>query len=82
MFVGEPGEGKTIEPQFVKANLEHLQELGAIVGAQSYEEDTLTKYMENNKTLWSLRLLSSGASSMFSCPRYIKEAIDFIVDAE
>lgn len=82
MFVGEPEEGKSIEPQFVKANLEHLRELGAIVGAKSYEEDALTKYMEDNKTLWSLRLLSSGVSSVFLCPRYIKEAIDFIVNAE
>jgi predicted ATP-dependent endonuclease of OLD family len=82
MFVGDPSEGKTIEPQFVKANLDHLRELAAIVGSKSYEEGTLTKYMECNKTLWSLRLLSSEISSTFVCPRYIKDAIDFIVDAE
>lgn len=79
MFVGDPNDGVTLEPQFVKANLENLELVANTVGASCSDENGLTEYMKSHKTDWALKLLESGSiAADLNCPQYIEEAITFI----
>ena len=69
---------KTLEPQFVDANLDNLPTLYKIFklnkGAETYDiEEKITKYMSGNKTGWALQVFESGERISF--PKYIIDAV-------
>lgn len=71
----------TLEPQFVDANKEHLDDIRNVLGIneESYPNtDTIQKYMRNCKTDWALGVFCS--ESNFNYPDYINKAVDWIVD--
>lgn len=80
LLVGHDGEGHTIEPQIVKANLNNLEVLAAAVGSKAVGEADLTEYLLNHKVEWSLNLLEAdrSATDQLQAPRYILEAIELI----
>ena len=79
MFVGEPGEGRTLEPQMVSANKLMGNHLASIVGAPTTNPESLAYFMEKHKTEWALKLLlAEEESPKLTAPRYIDDAIDFI----
>jgi len=68
----------TLEPQFVDANNISLDNLRTAIGIDEDTYDTaekITKYMESNKTEWSLKVFES--SSVVQYPDYIKNAVDW-----
>lgn len=77
----ENNELKTLEPQFVDANKEHLDELRSVLGIteEKYpDEESIREYMKNCKTDWALGVFCS--ESNFIYPNYINKAVDWIVD--
>lgn len=71
----------TLEPSFVKANADKLQDLSNTVRKQKVNPDTeanLIKFMIENKTEWAYRLLTKIDSTDFKLPEYIVEAINWI----
>lgn len=71
----------TLEPSFVRANADKLQELSNAVRKHQENPDTesgLVKFMKDNKTEWAYRLLTRIDSTDFKTPEYIVEAIDWI----
>jgi len=75
----------TIEPSFVSANKDHLQELSNTVRAKKESNDTfdkLVEYMSGNKTEWAFRLLkkNSNAATKFNAPAHIIDAFKWIRD--
>jgi energy-coupling factor transporter ATP-binding protein EcfA2 len=79
MFVGQPEDGTTLEPQMVKANESYIARLASVIGSDATDADSLVEYMTGHKTDWALRLLiDAGGSKTLSAPRYIEDAIDFI----
>ena len=80
MFVGEPADGCTLEPQMVKANESAISTLSDIVGASTTDAESLIEYMKSCKTDWALKiLLDNDNAETLQVPGYIKSAIDFIV---
>lgn len=72
---------KTLEPSFVKANVDNLQELSNAVRKMEVNPDTeadLVEFMRKNKTEWAYRLLTNIDSTNFKTPEYIIEAINWI----
>ncbi|PKQ30741.1 MAG: ATP-dependent endonuclease [Actinobacteria bacterium HGW-Actinobacteria-2] len=74
MFVGDPGEGSTLEPQLVSANNADLATLGTIVGCPDGED--LTDHLTDNKTESAWRIATSARQIKY--PGYITKAITFI----
>lgn len=71
----------TLEPSFVKANADNLQELSNAVRKMEVNPDTeanLVEFMKKNKTEWAYRLLTNIDSTNFKTPEYIIEAINWI----
>ena len=71
----------TLEPSFVNANADKLQELSNTVRKIKVNPDTeadLVEFMNNNKTEWAYRLLTNIDSTDFKIPEYIIEAINWI----
>lgn len=79
IFIGEPEDGHTLEPQMVKANESAISALAQIVGTSSADAETLIEYMKSHKTDWALRiLLDNDSGKELQAPSYIRAAIDFI----
>lgn len=77
------GEGlrhlNTLEPQFMEVNdLDKCLKLFNLKKANYKDKDALIKYMEGNKTEWALKIFVS--SEQFIVPKYIDEAIDWILE--
>lgn len=77
------GEGQrhlnTLEPQFMEVNdLDKCLKLFNLKKANYKDKDALIKYMEGNKTEWALKIFVS--SEQFTVPKYIDEAIDWILE--
>ena len=66
----------TLEPQFVKANKEQLELLCEVIGIKisKYKtEEEIIDYMENNKTIWALKVFDSEKELII--PTYMRKAI-------
>ena len=77
------GEGQrhlnTLEPQFMEVNdLDKCLKLFNLKKANYKDKDALIKYMEGNKTEWALKIFVS--SEQFIVPKYIDEAVDWILE--
>lgn len=72
LFVGDPHDGKTLEPQIVSANLSKLDDLRKAVGVNAGED--INKWMTKNKTEAAFALTDPIANLNF--PRYIRDAVD------
>lgn len=77
------GEGQrhlnTLEPQFMEVNdLDKCLKIFNLKKANYKDKDALIKYMEGNKTEWALKIFVS--SEQFIVPKYIDEAIDWILE--
>ena len=79
----ENNDLKTLEPQFVDANKDKLEELRNVIGLSEEEYPTqisISDYMEDNKTDWALQVFK--ATKRFGYPTYIMEAIDWVHERE
>lgn len=73
VFIGEPSDGKTLEPQFWKLNDDgKLRTLFGITDG----EKTTEEWMRSNKTDWALKVEESDL--VFNYPKYLTDAIDFV----
>lgn len=74
----------TLEPSFVNKNITKLNSLSKVVRKKKEAEETkekLIEFMENNKTEWAYRLLSSldeDKHEIFNVPDYITSAISWL----
>lgn len=80
LLVGHESQGRTIETQMIKANLDNLPSLAKAVEAPSSDDKELEDFLLEHKAEWSLRLLEADKSLTDSLlpPGYIQEAVDFI----
>jgi putative ATP-dependent endonuclease of OLD family len=72
---------KTLEPQFVYANISDLKGLCKVVGISFEEyptEEKIRDYMLGNKTTWALRVFESEDSVQY--PDYIQQAVRWCND--
>lgn len=79
----EKNDLKTLEPQFVDANKDKLDELRKTIGIKKEEyptEQNVSDYMEDNKTDWALEVFKSVGQ--FTYPLYITDAIDWVHEHE
>lgn len=70
---------KTLEPQFVNANKDNLDDVREVLGVKQEDYPTqksVSDYMEDNKTDWALNVFKS--TKRFIYPLYITEAIDWV----
>ena len=72
IFIGEPGQGNTLELQIVRANDEPTVRAVLAITAKA----VLATWMDNNKTEGALRILESDTP--LNAPSYIAEAIAFV----
>lgn len=73
---------RTLEPSLVKANSDKLQALSDFIRERKIPNDTaegLAKYMEDNKTKWSYKLLIGVDNVDFAVPSYISEAVEWVL---
>ena len=75
---------QTLEPAFVYANMDKLEELAKIsgyTGTGQVNEENIISYMtkSNNKTRWALNVLMSS-NCEFNIPQYINDAIKWIYE--
>lgn len=76
-------ELKTLEPQFVNANKNKLEDLRMVLGLSSDDysnEDAIVYYMTHNKSEWALSVFDSV--KQFNYPHYILEAIKWVYEGE
>lgn len=73
MFVSDPADGPTLEPQLIKANNEGA--IRSILGLTESQKE-LVDWMTREKVGAALRI--SDAQSSINYPKYILDAIDFI----
>ena len=76
-------ELETLEPQFVDANKDHLEDLRGILGISSEKcptEKDVSDYMKANKADWALKVFDSEIRLNY--PAYILSAIDWMNDGE
>lgn len=69
----------TLEPSFVEANKNRVQELSDAVRIKKEQRDSidsLTNFMTANKTEWAFRLMRG--TEQFEVPQYIKDAFCWI----
>lgn len=74
---------KTLEPQFVNANKENLDDIRETIGIKLEDyplQKNISDYMEDNKTDWALKVFNS--TKQFCYPDYITEAIDWVHEGE
>lgn len=76
LFVGEPGCGRTLEPQMTAANAANLAEFASNIGCSGGVAE-VEAWMSKNKTDWALNLAESGAR--FDVPSYIGQAVEFVL---
>jgi putative ATP-dependent endonuclease of OLD family len=72
-------EIKTLEPQFVDANKEDLKKLRTLLNIEETRypnSESISKYMQQNKTDWALFVFDAGEH--YNIPQYINDAIDFV----
>lgn len=72
----------TLEPAFVKANINQLDKLAEICGFKGdIDKESITPYIQDNnrKTTWALKVLMQD-KYVFEIPEYIKNAIDWIYE--
>ena len=74
MFIGDPNDGNTLEPQICAANSSSLDTLRAIVKCS--EGTDLVDHMTGDKT--EAAWLIATSTSQIAYPAYFIEAIDFI----
>lgn len=71
----------TLEPSFIYANTNKIQELSDFIRNKPQKHDnmeSLTSYMVNNKSEWSYKLLENIDDIDFMVPEYISQAIEWI----
>lgn len=73
VFIGDPSDGKTLEPQFLKLNDD--AKLRTLFGITDGEKTT-EEWMTSHKTDWALKLEESDLAVEY--PQYLKDAIDFV----
>lgn len=76
IFADDRDSLNTLEPQFVDANSSDLEKLRTVLGItkKTYPTDVdVTKYMENNKTGWALKVFETEEDLTY--PTYILEAV-------
>ena len=81
LFTENDTKIKTLEPSFVESNKSSLQKLSNFIRTKNKPDDTekeLSKYMENNKTEWSYKLLEEIDEISFEVPSYIREAVEWV----
>lgn len=81
LFTDPDSNINTIEPSFVNANVDKLQEVSDIVRKRNKEGDTkeeLISYMESNKTEWAYRLLQAVDKVDLNVPSYIVDAVNWV----
>ena len=79
----ENNELKTLEPQFVEANKDKIDDIRQTIGIKKEDYPTqgnVSDYMEDNKTDWALSVFKS--ETLFDYPAYIIEAIDWVHEGE
>ena len=82
VFTEQDTSLNTLEPSFVNANKDKIQVLSDFLRTKKCSNDTaeaLAKYMENNKTEWSYKLLQNIDIIDFNVPSYISDAIEWII---
>lgn len=76
-------ELNTLEPQFVDANKDSLDNLRSVLGitlGKYPDSDAIVNYMTNHKSEWALSVFESDTK--FQYPNYILEAIDWVYEGE
>ena len=73
VFIGEPADGSTLEPQFVKVNVE--PELREIFGIDDNLSETV-EWMSSHKTEWALAIDATDRPVAY--PRYLADAVEFV----
>jgi hypothetical protein len=73
VFIGDPADGKTLEPQFLKLN--DGATLRALFGLTADDEDT-GEWMTSHKTEWALKLDESDTAVTY--PQYLLDSVDFV----
>lgn len=74
VFIGEPADGNTLEPQF--ANVNNDSELRHLFGIVDNDKTTVD-WMKANKTDWAL-MLDEHHEVQVRYPTYINDAVDFV----
>lgn len=74
MFIGNPADGRTLEPQLVTANSGTEASLKKIVGCPDSKD--LAAFMIAGKTESAWKIATSNTAIKY--PRYVLDAIDFI----
>jgi hypothetical protein len=73
VFIGDPSDGRTLEPQFLKLNDDAaLRALFEITDPDKATGD----WMTSHKTDWALKLEESDLTVEY--PKYLTDAIDFV----
>lgn len=81
VFTDANPNNHTLEPSFVNANVDNLQELSDTIRKRHHESDNesdLVKYMIGHKTDWAFRLLQKVDEVDFNVPTYIVDAVRWI----
>ncbi|WP_040694320.1 ATP-dependent nuclease [Nocardia vinacea] len=73
VFISDPTDGNTLEPQFLKVNDEN--ELRKLLGISDSEKGT-EKWMTDHKTDWALTFAESNLTVKY--PQYLTDAIGFV----
>jgi putative ATP-dependent endonuclease of OLD family len=76
IFADEREKLNTLEPQFIDANKDALENLCEAIGIKYSKYDAvekINKYMIGNKTKWALKIFESDKS--FKYPQYLKDAV-------
>lgn len=73
VFIGDPADGNTLEPQLLKLNDEAA--LRTVFGITDDEVKTVD-WMTSHKTDWALKLDESQLPVEY--PQYLKDAVDFV----
>ncbi len=83
VFADQRNMLNTLEPQFVDANADNIDELRKIIGISKDkypDEKAVIKYMTGNKAEWALNVFE--ASIKFNYPAYIIDALNWINNNE
>lgn len=73
VFIGDPADGNTLEPQFLKLNDEPT--LRTLFGVTDEDEATVD-WMATHKTEWALKVDEADVEVEY--PQYLKDAVDFV----
>lgn len=81
IFTESKIELPTLEPSFVRKNINKLQCLSDTVRGYKKNNDTereLVSYMKNNKTEWAFKILDKADTLDFDVPDYIIQAVNWV----